>query len=159
VLRDFWEGDLVLGIEKRRLQKLRKQADICDIEFCELCQMLQNWVVEKRKSRKSLGLRSAENYEHSEDAPRVATVYNGLAGHAQFVPFRKGDPEGNRWLDDDSLFIDWSSRSVFWLFENSGQKAANMPVIRNPHNFLLAAIQAYSGLSWSGSLILKAHWI
>ena len=114
-LKEFWEGDLGLNFEKAKLEKLRKQADVSDEEFCELCQELQRWVKEKRKSWKVLGLRSAENYDDPADAPRIATIYNGLYGHAQFVPFRKGDPEGNRWVDNEPLFIDWSRASVNWL--------------------------------------------
>ncbi len=139
-LKDFWEGDLGLNCAKTKLEKLAKRAEDSEKEFCELCQELQIWVKEKRKSWKLLGLRSAENYDDPTDAPRIATIYNGLSGHAQFVPFRKGDPEGNRWLDNESLFIDWSANNVIWLFENSGRKAANMPVIRNPHNYLVTGI-------------------
>ncbi|MGH8245562.1 MAG: hypothetical protein ACREUU_03920, partial [Gammaproteobacteria bacterium] len=39
----------------------------------------------------------------------------GLAGHGQFLPFRKGDPEGNRWLENEPLFICWSKESVDFL--------------------------------------------
>ena len=49
------------------------------------------------------------------------------------VPFRKGDPEGNRWLSAEPLFIFWSRENVKWLFENSGKRGKNMPVVRNPH--------------------------
>ena len=98
VLKDFWEGDLGLNFDKGKLEKLRKQADISDKEFYELCQELRTWVKEKRKPWKALGLRSGESYDETADGPRIATIYNGLYGRAQFVPFSKGDPEGNRWL-------------------------------------------------------------
>jgi hypothetical protein len=114
-LKDFWEGDLGLNFDKAKLDKLRKQVEVSDTEFCELCQELQAWVKERRKPWKTLALRSAENYDDPADAPRIATIYNGFCGHGQFVPFRKGDPEGNRWLDNESLFIDWSRASVDWL--------------------------------------------
>jgi hypothetical protein len=116
-LKEFWEGDLGLNFDKGRLEKLRKQADISDDDFCELCQELQTWVKEKRKSWKLLGLHSAENYDDPADAPRITTIYNGLYGRARFVSFRKGDPDGNRWVDNEPLFIDWSCVSVKWLSE------------------------------------------
>ncbi len=142
-LKDFWEGDLGLNVDKARLEKLRKQADVSDKEFCELCQELQTWVREKRKLWKILALRSAENYDDPADAPRVATIYNGLYGHARFVPFRKGDPEGNRWIDNEKLFIQWSHENVVWFFENSGRPESGMPVMRN------AQLYFTSGVTWT----------
>ena len=62
-----------------------------------------------------VGLRSSEDYGDPADAPRIATIYNGLYGRAQFVPFRKGDPEGSRWLDNQLLYCDWSKTAVDWL--------------------------------------------
>ena len=62
-------------------------------------------------------LRSRTQKRRAADAPRVATIYNGFYGRAQFVSFRKGDPEGNRWIDNDPLFVDWSRASVNWLSE------------------------------------------
>jgi hypothetical protein len=66
-------------------------------------------------SRDALKLRPGENYFDPIDAPRIATIYNGLSGRGIFVPFRKGDPEGSRWIDNDQLFIGWSKESVDWL--------------------------------------------
>jgi hypothetical protein len=142
-LKDFWEGDLGLNFDKGKLDKLRKQADVSDDDFCELCQELQSWVKEKRKSRNILALRSAEDYDDPADAPRVATIYNGLYGHAQFVPVRKGDPEGNRWIDNEKLFIHWSHENVVWFFENSGRPESGMPVMRN------AQLYFTSGVTWT----------
>ena len=152
-LKDFWETDLPLDFSKVKLQKLRKQAQISDEDFCDLCQELQRWIEKentaRRKTgretipRKAIGLRSTENYTDPADAPRVATIYNGLSGHGQFVPFRKGDPEGNRWLDNEPLYIEWSQSNVIWLFENSGRPEPRMPVIRNAHLYFT------SGVTWS----------
>jgi hypothetical protein len=136
-LKDFWEGDLGLNFDKAKLEQLRKRADVSDKEFCELCQELQTWVKEKRKPCKALALRSAENYDDPADAPRIATIYNGLYGRAQFVPFRKGDPEGNRWIDNEALFVDWSRASVDWL--------STVPEARwQGHKMFLTA-----GVTWS----------
>jgi hypothetical protein len=91
----------------------------------------------------SLGLRGGERYESPESASRTAAAYRGLAGERSWVPFRKGDPEGNRWLDAEPLFIDWSTASVLWLWHHSGRREANMPVIRNAHLYFTA------GTSWT----------
>jgi hypothetical protein len=152
-LAGFWETDLPLDLSSQELQKLREQPHVSDENFCELCQQLQAWVekenaargkaVRETISRKAIGLRSAENYSDPGDAPRIATIYNGLSGHGQFVPFRKGDPEGNRWVDNEPLYIQWSQPNVMWLFENSGRPEPKMPVIRNAHLYFTG------GVTWS----------
>ena len=140
-LQDFWqEGDW--------LKAHPSAKPVTDADFCALCQQLQQWVEHQRKdgrkiSRDALGLRSSETYTDPADAPRIATIYNGLSGRGQFVAFRKGDPEGNRWLENEPLYIEWSPPNVKWLFENSGKKAAQMPVMRNPEFFFQA------GVSWT----------
>jgi hypothetical protein len=107
--------------------KLRTAADVPDDVFCRLCQeLLAWWHRENERRRQShprrppvplevLGLRPSESYADPAEAPRIAAIYNGLAGRRRWVPFRKGDPEGNRWLDNEPLFIDWSAESVGWL--------------------------------------------
>jgi hypothetical protein len=142
-LKDFWEGDLGMNFDKKKLDKLRTQKEISDTEFCELCQELQKWVKEKHKPGKILALRSSENYDDPTDAPRVATIFSGLYGRAQFVPFRKGDPEGNRWIDNEKLFIHWSHENAVWFFENSGRPESGMPVMRN------AQLYFTSGVTWT----------
>jgi len=108
-LNNFWEADLGLGASHTKLRKLQKQADVSDAEFCELCQEFQKWLPGENKRRRkagkeliprnTIGLRAGENYFDPADAPRIATIYNGLYGRAQFVPFRKGDPEGiSGWI-------------------------------------------------------------
>ena len=142
-LKEFWETDLPLGFNKEKLKTLRTQKEISDKDFCELSQELQTWVKEQRKPWKTLGLRSAENYDDPADAPRIATIYNGFYGRAQFVSFRKGDPEGNRWSDNDPLYVDWSRTNAIWFFENSGKPEPKMPVVRNAHLYFT------SGVTWS----------
>lgn len=153
-LDDFWaETELIRPGARRR--DLTRSRTVSDAVFCDCCQELLDWLErenERRRtqrprrpqlSRSVLGLRSSEAYASPDDAPRVATVYNGLAGRAQWVPFRKGDPMGHRWLDDDPLYIRWDESSVDWLFENSGRKGSGMPVVRNAHLYLT------QGISWT----------
>lgn len=59
------------------------------------------------------------------------------------MPFRKGDPEGNRWLEQEPLYICWSEDNVDFLFTHSGRRSSQMPVMRNPEFFLV------SGVSWT----------
>lgn len=155
LLNGFWDQSDLLSDSKQTRRLLRGTKNISDEEFCKLCQDLLAWWQrenEKRKSarprepiipRETLGLRSGESYSDSSDAPRTATIYGGLRGRGQWVPFRKGDPEGNKWATDEPLFIHWSESNVDWLFENSGRKGQNMPVVRNPRLYFL------DNITWS----------
>ncbi len=121
-LTGFWADDLGANESRQRARRLKRARAVSDADFCLLCQELQRWVAEENAARKrqrqhgiprdALGLRSAENYTDPADAPRIATIYNGLSGRGQFVPFRKGDPEGNRWVDNEPLFIHWTREKV-----------------------------------------------
>ena len=146
-IADFWkQGEL-----ETNLEKLGKQAAKDDSAFCDLCGHIQRWFISENSARRgksliprsALGLRSSENYDDPTDVTRVATIYGGLAGKALFVPFRKGDPDGSRWLDNEPLFIQWTQDDVAFLFGNSGKSAPNMPVMRNAHLYMTP------GITWS----------
>jgi hypothetical protein len=149
-LSDFWQSPLELDGKSVRLEKWKKAKAISDAEFCQLCQALLRWFAFENSQRREVGkqlipksahkLRSGENYRDPVDAPRIATIYNGLSGRGIFVPFRKGDPEGSRWIDNDQLFIDWRRDNVVWLFQNSGRPESNMPVVRNAHLYLTRGV-------------------
>ncbi|MEO8425547.1 MAG: Eco57I restriction-modification methylase domain-containing protein [Verrucomicrobiota bacterium] len=152
-LADFWLTELKESEQRQRARTLHKAKSVSDEDFCLLCQELQHWIPEENASRKkqkkpliprdAIGLRSAENYTDPADAPRIATIYNGLSGRGRFVPFRKGDSEGNRWVDNETLFIDWSHPNVVWFFANSGRPESGMPVMRNAHLYLT------TGVTWT----------
>ncbi len=57
---------------------------------------------------------------------------NGIKGEKTFVPYDKGDKEGNRWWAPTPYYIDWSEENVKFFKENSGKKGEGMPVMRNP---------------------------
>ncbi|BCX11992.1 MAG: hypothetical protein KatS3mg067_0930 [Thermosynechococcus sp.] len=57
---------------------------------------------------------------------------NGIDGEKTFVPYDKGDKDGNRWYAPTPYYIDWSKENVKFLKENSGKKGEGMPVVRNP---------------------------
>lgn len=60
-----------------------------------------------------------------------------------YVPYDKGDKDGNRWYLETPFAIAWSKENVHFLKTNSGKKGAGMPVVRNPQfNFK-------EGLCWS----------
>ena len=47
---------------------------------------------------------------------------NGISDKKCFVPYDKGDKEGNRWYFDNPFVINWSKKSVTELKENAGKK-------------------------------------
>jgi hypothetical protein len=57
---------------------------------------------------------------------------NGIDSTTTFVPYDKGDKDGNRWYAPTPYYIDWSRENVKFLKENSGKKGEGMPVVRNP---------------------------
>jgi methylase of polypeptide subunit release factors len=57
---------------------------------------------------------------------------NGIDGDKTYVPYDKGDKEGNRWWAPTPYYIDWSRENIRFLKENSGKKGEGMPVVRNP---------------------------
>lgn len=56
---------------------------------------------------------------------------NGILGKKTFVPYDKGDKDGNRWYAPTPYYINWSRENVKFLKENSGKKGEGMPVVRN----------------------------
>ena len=60
-----------------------------------------------------------------------------------FVPYDKGDKDGNRWWLETPFVIDWSKDSVQFLKNNSGKKGKGMPVFRNPQFYFR------EGFCWS----------
>lgn len=56
---------------------------------------------------------------------------NGIKGNKTFVPYDKGDKDGNRWYAPTPYYIDWSRENVKFFKENSGKKGEGMPVVRN----------------------------
>lgn len=49
-----------------------------------------------------------------------------------FVPYDKGDKDGNRWYLDNPYVIAWNKSNVKFLKSNSGKKGIGSPVVRNP---------------------------
>lgn len=58
---------------------------------------------------------------------------NGIDTSKNFyVPYDKGDKDGNRWYLETPFAIAWSKENVQFLKTNSGKKGEGMPVVRNP---------------------------
>ena len=163
--KELWQRWRTRGELKGYWGEKKPAARVSDEEFSEHCGELRNWIVAENELRREkgqkliprdvLGLRSAENYRDPKDAPRIATIYNGLGGRGQWVPYRKGDPDGNRWVDNEPLFIHWSATNVVFLFENSGRAEPRMPVVRNAHLYFT------SGVTYSlhaNHVAMKARW-
>jgi len=125
-LNPFWDERMEIDGNWVTHTALRKAKTVTDADFCTLCQHIQLWIARENCSRPAntrlprtlSGLRSSEDYTDPADAPRIATIYNGLYGRAQFVPFRKGDREGNRWMDDEPLFCEWTNQAVAFLSQD-----------------------------------------
>jgi hypothetical protein len=70
----------------------------------------------------------------------------GIKGKRTFVPYDKGDREGNRWYLETPYLIDWSEETVNWLKSHSGHSGAGMPVVRNPQFYFR------NGFCWTNVL-------
>ena len=58
---------------------------------------------------------------------------NGIdVSKAYYVPYDKGDKDGNRWFLETPFAIAWSKENVHFFKTNSGKKGEGMPVFRNP---------------------------
>lgn len=69
---------------------------------------------------------------------------NGIDPSNKFwVPYDKGDKDGNRWYLETPFAIAWSKENVHFLKTNSGKKGEGMPVVRNPQFYFR------EGLCWS----------
>jgi hypothetical protein len=69
---------------------------------------------------------------------------NGIAKNKKYyVPYDKGDKDGNRWYLETPFAIAWSKDNVLFFKTNSGKKGEGMPVLRN--------LQYYfrEGVCWS----------
>ena len=146
-LTEFWKTADLLGPGHDAIAAFAAaEREVSDEEFCVLFAQLMAWRDDENSRRRrsrgrtialgDLGLRNGERYTEPADCQRIAVIYNGLRGRGQWLPFRKGDPEGHKWIADDPLFIDWSEPSVAWLYANSGRRASGMPVVRNAHLYL-----------------------
>lgn len=114
-----------------------------NVDFFKTSRELMTGLTKESLSFADLGLRTGELYVDEKDAPRLAAIYSGFVGVRSWAPFRKGDPEGNRWLDADALYIEWSRTNVSWLWRHSGRPEPSMPVMRNAHLYFTA------GTSWT----------
>ena len=69
---------------------------------------------------------------------------NGISDPVKyFVPYDKGDRDGNRWWLETPFLIDWSEATTNFFKNNSGKKGAGMPVLRNPQFYFR------EGLCWT----------
>jgi hypothetical protein len=153
----FWHDPMEINGRSYTHGAFQRAPEISDADFCQLCQHIQLWMALENESRRAelripreaIGLRSSEDYDDPADGPRIATIYNGLSGRGQFVPFRKGDPEGSRWVDNEPLYCEWTKSTVDWL--------SSSPLARwQGHKFFLTA-----GVTWTAvanHVALKARY-
>lgn len=48
-----------------------------------------------------------------------------------YVPYDKGDRDGNKWYLENPYYLDWSKENAKWLDDHSGIRKKGMPVVRN----------------------------
>lgn len=77
---------------------------------------------------------------------------NGIDGNS-FVPYDKGDRDGNKWYFETPFYIDWNRNNVAYLKNNSGKKGKGMPVLRNPQFYFK------DGFSWNNVLNPNSTYI
>ena len=65
---------------------------------------------------------------------------NGIDSAKCFVPYDKGDKDGNRWFLPTPYYIAWSKENVEYLKTHSGRKGEGMPVVRNPQFYFREGI-------------------
>ncbi len=106
-------------------------------DFIRIFKELFSLVEKKKRSPSDLGLHPGEVYSDLKGAPRVAAIYNGIPGRRQWIPFRKGDPEGHRWTTNEPLYICWSPENVEHLQSVSEARWQG-------HSFFLQ-----SGVTWT----------
>ncbi|MDR1829544.1 MAG: Eco57I restriction-modification methylase domain-containing protein [Candidatus Fibromonas sp.] len=68
-----------------------------------------------------------------------------------YVPYDKGDKDGNRWYLDTPFAIAWTQKNVGFLKANSGKKGEGMPVVRNPQFYFK------EGFCWTNILNPQAR--
>ena len=72
---------------------------------------------------------------------------NGISPDKKYyVPYDKGDKDGNRWYLETPFAIAWTKENVRFLKTNSGKKGEGMPVVRNQ------AFYFKEGFCWSNTL-------
>ncbi len=115
-LKERWESHPKVGPVFREL--LKENAG----DFEAVVEPLK----EKFDPTRDLGLKKTDIYrivprdrvaepDEWNEAKRREVIYDGLDGKRLWVPFRKGDPEGNKWLDSEPLFICWTKENVKYL--------------------------------------------
>lgn len=80
-------------------------------------------------------------------------ISSGIRNKNSFVPYDKGDKDGNRWYLETPYYIDWSIENVSFLKRNSGKKGKGMPVVRNQSFYFR------EGICWSDihTVLIKAR--
>jgi len=114
-----WETDKRVAPVYRRL-KAKK------LNFPELADALKAHFAGEQNWTRVLGLKRGEIYrivprdlifdvKRMTEEQREKVIHSGIKGKRRWVPYRKGDPKGNKWVSFDPLFIEWSKKNVAWL--------------------------------------------
>jgi hypothetical protein len=111
-----WESDTKIG------PIFRKLLEENNSDFESVVELLKNQFDQHRE----LELKKGEIYKivsplnivnpmEWDEQTKQNVRSEGIEGNQTWVPYRKGDPEGNKWIDDEPLFINWSNENVKYL--------------------------------------------
>lgn len=138
-LEGIEKAQKILGRRKELIDKWSKHIQIGPI-FREFLGETDNdfeAVVELLKERfdqyRELGLKKGELYrivslsntvntQNWDEATKHTVINKGLESNQVWMPFRKGDNEGNKWTNDEQLFICWSKENVKYLSTSSNAR-------------------------------------
>ncbi len=115
-LDSFWKGHP--AISKTYKELLEKNGG----DFESVVEILKG----EFDSSRVLGLKRGEIYRvvksgniadpyQWDEVKRKKVINEGLKGPKTWVPFKKGDPEGNKWIDAEPIYMNWSENNVEYL--------------------------------------------
>ena len=83
---------------------------------------------------------------------------NGIDSVKCFVPYDKGDKDGNRWFLPTPYYIAWSKENVSYLKTHSGKKGEGMPVVRNPQFYFREGFCWNNVLHYESGQVIKCRY-
>lgn len=115
-LTDKWNKDARIGPKFRELME-EKENDFASVvePLKEQFNQYRELGLKKGEVYRVVNLSNTVNLENWNDAIKRRIINEGLDGKQVWIPFRKGDNEGNKWTNDELLFICWSKENVKYL--------------------------------------------
>lgn len=112
-LEEEWNKDNII---KSNYRILKSEG----VSFAEIIDGMKNIYPDERDWYRVLKLKRGEIYK-TINVNEIADIHslsknekeNGIKNKIRcWVPYKKGDPEGHKWLDNQQLFIRWDEQSI-----------------------------------------------